>query len=75
MSDRHKAFLAAVLELPEGERLALVERVLDSLEGPADEGVEAASREEIARRREAIRSGAARRVPHDDAMASITGGR
>jgi putative addiction module component (TIGR02574 family) len=73
MSDRQKALLAAVLELPEGERMALVERVLDSIDRPADPAVEAAWLEEIARRREAIRSGDARLVPHDEAMARVTG--
>ena len=53
---------AAALALPEEDRAELVAQLMESLDGPPDEGIEQAWADEIARRLEEVRSGTAATV-------------
>ena len=55
--------VAAALALPEDDRLELVDRLIESLDGPPDDDVERAWADEIARRLEEVRSGKVVTVP------------
>lgn len=60
-----------VLRLPEDERAELMHDVIASLDGPADDGVEEAWAEEIARRIEEIRAGSVQMVDAAEVMERI----
>ena len=55
--------VAAALALPEDDRLELIDRLIESLDGPPDDDVERAWADEIARRLEEVRSGKVVTVP------------
>jgi putative addiction module component (TIGR02574 family) len=57
--------------LSEGERAELAGRLLDSLEGQPDEGVEAAWAEEIERRIRQIDSGEVTTIPWEEVRARL----
>jgi putative addiction module component (TIGR02574 family) len=59
------------LALPPEDRAALAERLIQSLDSPADDGVEAAWSEEIRRRLERLDSGQAATVPWTEARRRI----
>jgi len=63
----HKA-----LALPEDDRTALIRSLIASLDGAAEEGVERAWAEEIARRIEDLDSGKAKTVAWEDIRQRIT---
>ena len=69
--------LTLALELPPDERAALAERLIESLDSPADEGVEAIWSEEIRRRLERLDAGQATTIPWAEARRRIraAGGR
>lgn len=71
MNARVDELLAQALSLPADERSALVIALLDSIEGSADASITEAWREEIVRRRQALKSGAATPVPWAKARARI----
>ena len=62
--------LAAARALPEDERLALAEALLED-EGAFDEGVEAAWGDELQRRLDDIDAGRVTLIPHEEVMATI----
>lgn len=72
MNARVDHLLDEVLGLPAEERSALAAALVDSLEGTDDASVSAAWRQELLRRREALRSGAAKAVPWADARARLS---
>ena len=63
--------VAAALALPEDDRLELVDRLIESLDGPPDDDVERAWADEIARRLEEVRSGKVVTVPWEEARKRI----
>ena len=71
MSSTVKKILEEALELPENARADLAAAVLESLEGSADEGVEAAWSDEIARRIREVESGAVKPIPWEEARRMI----
>ena len=71
MNARVDHLLDEVLGLPAEERSAVAAALADSLEGTADASVPAAWRQELLRRREAWRSGAAKAVPWAEARARL----
>ena len=58
--------LDQALELPAEERSALVAALLDSLDGSPDASISEAWREEIHKRRHALRAGTVTAVPWSD---------
>lgn len=71
MSDLAQRLLEQALDLPVDERAAVAARLLDSVESPADEGVEAAWAQEIERRARDTLSGERAGVPWDEARSRI----
>jgi putative addiction module component (TIGR02574 family) len=67
---RNQALRVAALALPEEERADLALDLIDSLDGPADEGVEEAWVHEVDRRVTAWRSGRAEVIPFDAAVSA-----
>ena len=57
-----------VLELPPRSRVRLAERIIESVDDYADPATEAAWSDEIERRVNEIKSGAAQGIPADQAM-------
>ena len=72
MNVRVDHLLDEVLGLPVEERSAVAAALIDSLEGIADSSVPQAWRQELLRRREALRSGAAKAVPWAEARARLS---
>jgi putative addiction module component (TIGR02574 family) len=72
MNARVDHLLAEVLELPAEERSAVVAALIDSLEGAEDQAVADAWRRELARRRDAIRSGAVKAAPWAEVRARLS---
>ena len=58
-------------QLPEGDRAELAGRLLESLHGEPDEGVEAAWAEEIERRVRQIDSGEVKTIPWEEVRAKL----
>ena len=58
-------------ELPEADRVELAGRLLESLHGDADEGVETAWDEEIERRIRQIDSGQVKTIPWEEVRAKL----
>jgi putative addiction module component (TIGR02574 family) len=71
MSERGDSVLDEALKLPETERARLAAELLASLDGEADDGVEAAWAAEVKRRKEDVRTGAARMVPWEQVKAEV----
>jgi len=59
------------VQLPQSERRVLAERLLDSLDGPPDSGVERAWAKEAARRLTEIQAGRSEPAPWTEARARI----
>lgn len=72
MNARVDHLLHEALELPDEERSALVAALLDSLEGSPDPSISEAWRDEVRRRREALREGSVRAVPWADVKARLS---
>jgi putative addiction module component (TIGR02574 family) len=72
MSEAADKLLAEALRLPEDERLALVERLMETL-GPDDGMTDAEWEEEIRRRVEENRTGQAKTMSWPEAVRFITG--
>ena len=72
MNARVDHLLDEVLGLPEEERSAVAAALIDSLEGSEDASVSQAWRQELLRRRDALRSGASTAVPWVEARARIS---
>ena len=58
-------------ELPEADRAELAGRLLETLEGEPDEGVEAAWAEEVERRVRQIDSGEVKTIPWEQVRANL----
>lgn len=71
MNARVDHLLDAALGLPTDERSALVAALLDSLEGSDDAGISDAWRDELHKRRTALRAGAVKAVPWAEARARL----
>lgn len=69
MAATFEALLAEVLQLPQGQRARLLERLMASLDQDAD--MEAAWDAEAARRDEEIDSGQVKPLPFDEVMARL----
>ncbi|MDB5900483.1 MAG: hypothetical protein JWP41_4085 [Ramlibacter sp.] len=72
MNARVDHLLHEALELPDEQRSALVTALLDSLEGSADPSIAEDWREEVRKRRAALRAGTVQSVPWADAKARIS---
>lgn len=68
MADTVEKVAAQALGLPVAGRALLVEKLLESLSGEADPAVERNHLDEVCRRREAVRLGAAKLVDGDEAL-------
>ena len=68
MADTGEKVAAQALGLPAAGRALLVEKLLESLSGEANPAVERNHLDEVRRRREAVRSGAAKLVDGDEAL-------
>lgn len=71
MSKDGTELLERVLALPERERAAFAERLLESLDGPPDPDADAAWQDEIARRLDEIDSGAVKLIPWESIREEI----
>ena len=69
MATTFEALQAEVLQLPQGQRARLLERLMASLDQDAD--MEAAWDAEAARRDEEIDSGQVKALPFDEVMARL----
>ena len=72
MNARVDHVLDEVLGLPVEERSAVAAALIDSLEGSADASVTEAWKQELLRRRDALRSGAASASPWEQARARMS---
>lgn len=72
MNARVDHLLHEALELTDEERSALVAALLDSLEGSADPSISEAWREEVRKRRAALRAGTVHPIPWADAKARLS---
>lgn len=68
MADPVEKVAVQALGLSVAGRALLVEKLLESLSGEADPAVERKHLDEVRRRREAVRSGAAQSVDGDEAL-------
>ena len=77
MSPSAHRILEEALALPEGARTELLEALIESLDGPADEPdeVEAAWASEIAQRLRAVETGSVTPIPVEEARKAIFGSR
>ncbi|MGC3983415.1 MAG: addiction module protein [Pseudorhodoferax sp.] len=71
MNARVDHLLDAALGLPADERSALVAALLDSLDGSDDAGISDAWRDELRKRRAALRAGLVKAVPWAEARARL----
>ena len=71
MNARVDHLLDEALELPTEERSALVVALLDSLDGNPDVSLSEAWREEVRKRRNALRAGTVKAVPWADVKARL----
>ena len=71
MHARVDHLLDEALELPTEERSALVIALLDSLDGNPDDSISEAWREEVRKRRDALRAGTVKAVPWVDVKARL----
>lgn len=72
MNARVDHVLDEVLGLPVEERSAVAAALIDSLEGSEDQSVSEAWKQELLRRRDALRSGATAGVPWSEVRARLT---
>lgn len=72
MNARVDHLLHEALELPDEERSALVVALLDSIEGSAHPSISEAWRNEVRKRRAALRDGSIQAVPWADAKARLS---
>ena len=72
MNARVDHLLHEVLELSDEERSALVVALLDSLEGSADPSISEAWRDEVRKRRAALRDGSVHPIAWADAKARLS---
>jgi putative addiction module component (TIGR02574 family) len=77
MSPSTHRLLEEALALPEDARAELLEALIESLDGPADDPdeVEAAWADEIARRLRAVETGSVTPIPWEEARKAIFGSR
>jgi putative addiction module component (TIGR02574 family) len=71
MNSRVDHLLDEALELPTEERSALVVALLDSLDGNPDASLAEAWREEVCKRRSALRAGTVKAVPWANVKARL----
>lgn len=72
MNARVDHLLHEALELPDDQRSALVVALLDSLEGSADPSISEAWREEVRKRRKALRDGSIQATSWPEAKARLS---
>jgi putative addiction module component (TIGR02574 family) len=72
MNARVDHLLHEALELPDDQRSALVVALLDSLEGSSDPSISEAWREEVRKRRKALRDGSIQTTPWAEAKARLS---
>jgi putative addiction module component (TIGR02574 family) len=72
MTKQALELLQQALSLSDEERASLAYSLLESLDAPADENVEAAWNEEIARRIADLESGKSKTVPWEEVRAQIS---
>jgi putative addiction module component (TIGR02574 family) len=72
MNARVDHLLGEALGLPADERSALAAALVDSLEGADDAAISEAWRKELVRRRDELRSGAAKATPWAEARVRLT---
>jgi putative addiction module component (TIGR02574 family) len=65
------ALLDAALELTDYQRATLALRLIESIDGPPDEGVEEAWADEVGRRVQSLRDGTAKTVQAADVRARV----
>ncbi len=74
MSPSAKELLEQALHLDEADRASLAGALIESLDGPPDEGVQDAWEDEIRRRVEAIDTGAVETIPWSTVRARLFSG-
>ena len=72
MSAKSDSVLDEALKLPEQERARLASELLASLDGEAEDGVEAAWAAEVEKRKGEVERGEARLVPWEQVKADVT---
>ena len=73
MEAETQELLSRAMHLPEEQRAELAARLIESIDGPAEENVEEAWGREIKRRLDALESGLTRPVPWEEARRRIFG--
>ena len=71
MSRNVEELLREACELPEAQRAELAGRLLDTLDGQPEEGVEAAWAEEVERRVRQLESGEVKTIPWEEVRAKL----
>lgn len=71
MSRNIEELLREASELPETQRAELAGRLLESLDGQPEEGVEAAWAEEVERRVRQLESGEVKTIPWEEVRAKL----
>ena len=71
MSRNVEELLREACELPETERAELAGRLLDTLDGQPEEGIEAAWAEEVERRVRQLESGEVKTIPWEEVRAKL----
>jgi len=71
MSSKSDSVLDEALKLPEQERARLASELLASLDGEAEDGVEAAWAAEVEKRKGEVERGEARLVPWEQVKADV----
>ena len=71
MSRNVEDLLREASELPETQRAELAGRLLESLDGQSEEGVEAAWAEEVERRVRQLENGEVKTIPWEEVRASL----
>ena len=77
METTRESVLSAALALPEQDRIAIADKLWESIHGPVPADIEAAWSDEIARRLEEIDHGKVQMIPWPkvrDALRRLTGG-
>jgi putative addiction module component (TIGR02574 family) len=71
MSQLANDWLKLLVMLPPADRAEIAERLLDSLDEPADPDWKTAWRSELEKRAERMKSGAVKGIPFDEVMTSL----
>ena len=71
MKPSRESIFASAIQLPESDRVELVEQLLDSIHGPSDPVVDAAWAKEAERRIADVDSGKTKAIPAEEVARSV----